>query len=368
MDSRQQDNAVQNDYGITDQIEDTIQVLKFNPNKNSQLLSSCGWDNKVRVWNINYQITQQMNNTAATIQASPATVIPFDDALISLCWQPDTRIFTGSVNGNIHAIDASTGQSGIMGKHENGVKEVVWNSNHNIVISGGWDCMLHFWDLRQQMPALSLNVGKKVYSMSLTYPLLVIGLDNRQVIYFNLNKLGGMDFKPEATFESHLRYQTRKVATFLPDGTGYAIGSIEGRVAIKHIDLNKIPQIDENTKQMTAPDDFAFRCHRMGDNMSEVYPLNDIAFNPAYGTFCTAGGDGSWIIWDKDSRSRLKLGYHQNRAPMTAIDYSANGDLLAYASGYDWAKGINYDGSFPTKLNIHYCPDSDKKKKPKQTR
>jgi mRNA export factor len=367
MSTNTTENAVLGDYSVTDQVEDTIQIIRFNPNKNSNILAGCGWDCKVRVWNINYQVNQQMNTTSATLQASPATILPFDDPLISLCWLPDTRIFTGSCNGNIYAIDASTGQSAPIGKHDSGVKDLAWNPQHNVLISGGWDCMLHFWDLRQQNPVFSLNLEKKVFSMSLSYPLLVIGLDSRIVTYFNLNKLGGMDFKPEATFESHLRYQTRRVATF-PEANGYAIGSIEGRVAIKHIDLNKAPNIDMNTKQMSSQEDFAFRCHRQGENMSEVYPVNDIAFNPVWGTFCTAGGDGSWIIWDKDSRSRLKMGFHQNKAPITAIDYSYNGDLMAYASGYDWAKGINYEGTYQPKLNIHYCPDSDKKKKPKQNK
>jgi mRNA export factor len=195
--------------------------------------------------------------------------------------------------------------------------------------------------------------------------LLVVGMADRIISYFNMNKLNGPGFAPDGTFESHLRYQTRRIAAF-PEGDGYAIGSIEGRVAIKYVDLNKVPEINPETKTMNSKDDFAFRCHRTGDNMSEVYAVNDIAFNPAYGTFCTGGGDGSWIIWDKDSRSRLKQGYHQNKAPITALDYSYNGDLLAYAAGYDWAKGIAYENSFQPKLSIHYCPDSDKKKKPKK--
>ena len=203
------------------------------------------------------------------------------------------------------------------------------------------------------------------YTMSLTYPLLVVGMADRMVSYFNFNKINQGGFNPEATFESHLRYQTRKISCF-PDGNGYAIGSIEGRVAIKYVDLNKQPEINNETKSMTHKDDFAFRCHRTGDGLTEIHSVNDIAFNQTYGTFCTAGGDGSWIIWDKDSRSRLRQGFHTNKSPITAIDYSANGDLLAYASGYDWSKGVSYEGSVPVKLNIHYCPDADKKKKAKK--
>jgi len=232
-------------------------------------------------------------------------------------------------------------------------------------MSGGYDGHLYFWDFRSQSPCFQLDFQKKIQTMSMTGPLLVVGFGDRMISYFNLNKLGGTNFVPEATFESHLRYQTRRIATF-NEADGYAIGSIEGRVAIKYIDFNKTPDINSETKSMNNPNDFAFRCHRSGENMTEVYPVHDIAFNPVYGTFCTGGGDGSWIIWDKDSRSRLKQGYHTSKAPITAVDYSFNGDLLAYASGYDWGKGIAYESSYSPKLSIHYCPDSDKKKKPKK--
>jgi len=262
-------------------------------------------------------------------------------------------------------MDLNSGKFGPIGKHEIGCKELIWMPTMNVLMSGGWDGKLNFWDLRTQNPVFSLDFQKKIYSMSMTFPLLVVGMSDRIVSYFNLNKLGGTNFVPESTFESHLRYQTRRIATF-PEADGYAIGSIEGRVAIKYIDLNKQPEINSETKTMNHKDDFAFRCHRSGEGLSEVYPVNDIAFNHSYGTFCTGGGDGSWIIWDKDSRSRLKQGFHNNRASITALDYSGNGDLLAYASGYDWSKGIAYENSFQPKLNIHYCPEADKKKKPKK--
>jgi mRNA export factor len=233
--------------------------------------------------------------------------------------------------------------------------------NYNVLLSGGWDGKLNLWDLRSPNPALSCDMGKRVYTMSLSFPLLVVGFSDRYVSYFNMNKVG-QTFQPEATFESHLKYQTRRIATF-PERDGYAIGSIEGRVAIKYVDLNRQPEINQESKSMNSKDDFAFRCHR---NNEEVYPVNDIAFNPLHGTFCTGGGDGTWIIWDKDSRSRLKQGTIQNKAPITALDYSSNGDLLAYASGYDWAKGVAYENTFQPKLSIHFCPDSEKKKKAKK--
>jgi mRNA export factor len=358
-------NATLGDYSITDQIEDTISQIKFTPNKSNLFLASCGWDCKLRIWNCQYSM-QQMTSTNVNIQTSLLYSTAFNDPLLSLAWQGEvTNIFTGCADGTINYVDLQANQTIQVGKHELGCKELIWSPNLNVLISGGWDGKLFFWDMRQQTPAMNFDFGKKIFTMSMTYPLFVVGLSDRIVTYFNMNKISGTNFGPDGTFESHLKHQTRKIATF-PEGDGYAIGSIEGRVAIKYVDLNKMPDINPESKSMTHKDDFAFRCHRGGDNLSEVYTLNDIAFNPVYGTFCTGGGDGAWIIWDKESRSRLRQGFHQNRAPITALDYSSNGDLLAYASGYDWSKGVAFENSFQPKLNIHYCPDQEKKKKAKK--
>lgn len=357
-------NATLSDYIIPDIIDDTMEQIRFIPSKNAFHLASVGWDCRLRVWNLSYS-PSGMQGTTAQIQSSLIFNNQLPDPLLSLSWQGEsTNIFTGSCDGTINMFDLNQGKNIPVGKHEIGCKELIWVPGFNCLLSGGWDGQLCFWDLRQQTPVLNYNLGKKVYTMSLSNSLLVVGMEGRTVSYFNLQK-AQQRFAPEATFESHLKYQTRCISTF-PEGDGYAIGSIEGRVAIKYVDLNKQPEINPETKSMNAKDDFAFRCHRSGEQQSEVFPVNSIAFNLTYGTFCTGGGDGSWIIWDKDSRSRLKQGFHSDRAPITALDYSGNGDLMAYASGYDWAKGIAYENSCQPKLTIHYCPDSDKKKKPKK--
>jgi mRNA export factor len=75
--------------------------------------------------------------------------------------------------------------------------------------------------------------------------------------------------------------QTRSIACFA-DGTGYALGSVEGRVAIQHIDDSKSNQ------------NFSFKCHRkeiVKGKMSDVFAVNVLSFHP-FGTFSTAGSDG----------------------------------------------------------------------------
>jgi len=355
----------QNDYIIPDPIDDTIQVLKFCQNKNAMnILAGGGWDSKIRIWDLNYSpqgINCQFNSKLVYTNS-------FSEPILSLCWQPDSvNLFSGTTDGIISCNDMNNFSSIQVGKHDLGVKELCWLGGPiNLLVSGSWDGKLCIWDMKSPNPVATFDTGKKVFSMSSVFPLLIVGLSDRQMCYFNLNKIQQIGFNPEASFESHLKYQTRCVSCF-SEGNGYALGSIEGRVAIKYIDMNRNAEVNPETKQMNTVDDFAFRCHRVGD-IADVFPVNCIAFNHLYGTFCTGGGDGTWLIWDKNSKSRLKMGHfpvqnNQPKPPITAIDYSLNGDLLAFAGGYDWSKGISGEGSFQPRLGIHYVLDGEKKKK-----
>jgi cell cycle arrest protein BUB3 len=98
--------------------------------------------------------------------------------------------------------------------------------------------------------------------------------------------------------ESPLKYQTRSVACY-PDCSGYALSSIEGRVAMEFFDSS------EEVQQQK----YSFRCHRGKEGGEDVaYPVNAIAFHPIYGTFATGGSDGLVNIWDgKKKRKIVKL-------------------------------------------------------------
>lgn len=85
--------------------------------------------------------------------------------------------------------------------------------------------------------------------------------------------------QPEQTRESSLKYQTRCIRCY-PNGTGYALGSIEGRVAMEYFD---------NSEQVQAKK-YAFKCHRRSEaGRDVVFPVNAIAFHPIFGTFATGG-------------------------------------------------------------------------------
>jgi mRNA export factor len=59
-----------------------------------------------------------------------------------------------------------------------------------------------------------------------------------------------------------------------------------------------------------------------------------------YGTFSTAGADGTISLWDKDSKQRLKTLPKAN-GTIACTAYNRTGNILAYAISYDWTKVIH---------------------------
>ena len=200
--------------------------------------------------------------------------------------------------------------------------------------------------------------------MSCNNNLLVLGLSELVMSYFNLQNLQKNIFQPELFFNSHLKEQTKKVAVF-NDGLGFIMGSIEGRVAVKFLNPNYPPKINKDTNCIQDDRDFAFRCHREGKNsICYVYAINDININPVYNSVCTVGGDGKYFIWDIKDKSKINERENINdKCPLTACAYNESGNLLAYASGYDWSKGAEVAKDYPRpKIFIHYLQNSHRKK------
>lgn len=362
------------EYMIPCTFDDTVQSMKFIPMSNANFLATGGWDCRIRIFDIKYNVMNiNTNNEDCQINANLQFGYEHSSPILSLSWDGNQgRLFTGCADGSINMIDIAKKTSNQISTHQGACREVIFHQNYNILLTGGWDGVINLFDLRTPNPTFTYKFPNRVYSMSCVRDLFVVGLSELKIAYFNLGKLQmNKSFQPDLFFSSHLKYQTRKVCVF-HDGKGFAESSIEGRVAIKHIiNINNPPQINQETgttmgKDEFGKDDFAFRCHRNTKTTpQEVYSVNDIAFNPVYGTFCTAGSDGIYCIWDRINRSRLFERTEINdKTPLTCCDYNSTGNLLAFACGYDWSRGAdeakNYTNS--TKVGIHYLPPNQRKK------
>lgn len=121
---------------------------------------------------------------------------------------------------------------------------------------------------------------------------------------------------------------------------------------------------------------FTFKAHRDKD----IYAVNSIVFNPAFGTFVTAGSDGKLYTWDKDAKVKLKsfpdsrtLSSNKNY-PTTAVipivetAFNTQGTMLAAAFGYDWSKGVSDYEELTNEIQVHICTKDEVEKKPATAR
>jgi len=174
---------------------------------------------------------------------------------------------------------------------------------------------------------------------------MVVATAERKIGMFDLRKPGvAMQW-----INSPLKFQSRCVAVF-PDCTGFALGSIEGRVAIHYL--------ESNAQRVN----FAFKCHRR--NKTQIFAVNGIDFHPVFGTFATCGSDGTFHFWDMESKQRLK-GFKQMHNSISCQAFNGNGTLYSMAVSYDWSQGASaYDRTAKNQIFLHAVKEIEIKNRP----
>lgn len=219
-----------------------------------------------------------------------------------------------------------------VGIHSEAVKGIGFIKSTNLIVSGGWDKMLKFWDGRQQQPVHQVQLADKIYDLDVQENMMVVACAGRKIYAYDVQ---GQPREHERK-ESTLKHQTRCIAAF-PDTTGYAVGSIEGRVAIEYV------------ARVPGKEKFAFKCHRK--DTSTVFSVNAIAFHKGYGTFATVGGDGVVNFWDKDNKQRLKI-FPSRGETISCAAFNTPGNIFAYGVSYDWSKGASHYNPATSKNEI----------------
>nr|CAD7456097.1 unnamed protein product [Timema tahoe] len=336
------------DFEVTSPPDDSISSLAFSPATIPQnFLIAGSWDNNVRCW--------EVEQTGKTIPKSMQTM---QGPVLDVCWSDDgTKVFMASCDKMVKCWDLGSNQTLQVAQHDAPVKTCHWVKGpaYSCLMTGSWDKTLNgvynthdwlvgqdtqgvynthdwlFWDTRSAAPMMTINLPERVYCADVDYPMAVVGTAGRGLIVYQL------EGKPQEykRIESPLKYQHRCLSIFRDkkkSPTGYALGSVEGRVAIQYVN----PQ---NPK-----DNFTFKCHRSNgapNGYQDIYPVNDIAFHPIHGTLATVGSDGSFSFWDKDARTKLKPSEAMEQ-PITRCCFNSNGQIFAYAVSYDWSKGHEF--------------------------
>jgi len=314
-----------NDVLVMNCPNDTISCLTFSPSNNFLVAGS--WNKDACCWDI------QSNGVAV-----PKAKISHNAPILCAAFASDgQRVFTGSCDMTAKQWSLATNQTTQVAAHDAPIKEIFWINEGNLLVTGSWDKTVRYWDTRQPRAVCSVPMPERVYCMDVLFPLMVVGTAERHLLIYDLRKPTNC-FRQ---FASPLKFQSRCVANF-PDRSGFAVGSIEGRVGISHVEQKDLKK------------NFAFKCHRQNN---DVYAVNSISFHQRYGTFATCGSDGTYVFWDKDSKQRLKL-FNRNAQPITCSAFNRDGTIFGYATGYDWSKGAeNWDKTKLPQIYLHPVQD-----------
>lgn len=292
---------------------DGITSLRFCGD--GDLLLASAWDGTVRLYDPVHNVPRHTSNHGAPV--------------LDATFESEGVIYSAGLDHKVKRYGIVAGNESVLGQHDAPVKCVEWLPSRGLLASAGWDRTLRLWDPRAA-PAgkavATVVLPGKAYSMSASDGRLVVAMSGRHVDIYDLRSLESG--KPEQRRESSLKFQTRCVRCFA-DGAGYALSSVEGRVAMEFFDLGDEAQAKK----------YAFKCHRRSEGGRDVvYPVNAIAFNAAYGTFATGGCDGVVSIWDGANKKRLHqvAGYPTSVA---ALAFNASATLMAVASSYTFEQG-----------------------------
>lgn len=319
------DNAG-SEYTLTPPPGDGVSAVEFAPSANV-VLSAC-WDSKLRLYDVTPNRLVHAFDTKA--------------ACLDCCFVDNRTGVCGGLDRTVRVYDLGEGGAPTtLGSHENGVRCVGYSRERECVLSGGWDGAVHAWDPRSAGSAAarvaSMNVTQKVFTMDMIHDKLVVGTAERRIICYDLRNLA----QPLWDRESSLKYQTRCIRIF-PDGSGFAIASIEGRVAVEYFDA------EAEAKK------YSFKCHRSAEG--RVFPVNSIAFHPHYGTFATGGCDGFVNIWDGQNKKRLsQLPCYQTS--VASLSFNHDGSMLAVAASYTFEEGEKDHP--PDQVYIRMIADTD---------
>ncbi|KAK2865371.1 hypothetical protein FQN49_003647 [Arthroderma sp. PD_2] len=301
---------VSKDVDLDNPPEDSISELVWSPIANHIAVAS--WDKSVRIYDV-----------SRSIKGEGMALLSFPSPVLSCAWSPDgSKVIGSGADGSARLIDLGSNdshgsQAQQVAQHDAPVRTVrmiqIPSSHSPIAITGSWDRKVKYWDLRQSIPIGTLACPERVYAMEVNGSQLLVAMAECHIGLVDLNQPTTIAKTPQST----LKHQTRTVS-WIPDGSGYGIGSIEGRCGINYV--------DESNKS-------------------------------------TAGSDGTFCFWDKDAHHRLKA--FSVGGAITSTSFNLDGSIFAYAVSYDWSKGYSHNTrDYPTKAVLH--PVSDAECKPKQ--
>jgi mRNA export factor len=316
----------------------------------TDLLVSSNWDGGVRVWEVKHTPPSGLLSKPSIQTMFKGKTMHANNApVLSACFTTDGIVSGGCDKAvRLWRLDGTTPLNTVprqIGLHDAPVKSVGYLKDKGLVVSGGWDSKVKFWDSRSTRPVHEFQLPGRVFDLDVSdnETRMVVATSDRNVLIFDLQQ-GPRKIQE---MKSKLAYQTRCVKVS-PDGTGFGIGGLEGRVQLQKI----------QPTAMLKKEWFRFKTKSLQDDNS-AYCVNSISFYNHHHnklTIATATSEGVLKFWNAtDQKVMNKTNFSKLDQPITSTAFNRDGNLFAYSSSYDWSKGsAHYSPSKPNDIFIHY--------------
>jgi mRNA export factor len=106
----------------------------------------------------------------------------------TLCtaFSSDEKVILGGGDKSVRVWQFDAEVVPLLGEHDAPVNSVGFLPSINLVVSGGWDKKLKFWDPRQQNPATSFDMPGSVHAMDVRDRILVVGTSDHSIISYDV--------------------------------------------------------------------------------------------------------------------------------------------------------------------------------------
>uniref|UniRef100_A0A1J3IWV0 Mitotic checkpoint protein BUB3.3 n=1 Tax=Noccaea caerulescens TaxID=107243 RepID=A0A1J3IWV0_NOCCA len=301
-------------------IEDAVSRLRFSPESNNLLVAS--WDSYLRLYNVE--------------SSSLIVELYSGAALLDCCFENESTSYSSGSDGFIRRYDLNAGAVDTIGRHDDIATSVLCSYEKGEVISTGVDEKIKFWDTRQgESLVFSTDAGAAVRCITVSGNKLVVCVEAAMHIYDLRNV-----HQPFQSYASQVEVPIRCI-TSVPYSRGYAVGSVDGQVALDFPNTSCSSEIN-----------YTFRCHpkSMKGRLNGTC-INAIEFSPCgSGNFVTGDNEGYVISWNAKSKKRLfELPRYSNSVASLAFNHT--GELLAVASSHTYQEAKEKEE--PPQVFIH---------------
>ncbi|KAF0915488.1 hypothetical protein E2562_036532 [Oryza meyeriana var. granulata] len=279
--------------------------LRFAPSSNKLIVSS--WDSGLRLYDAD----------ASELRLEAKS----EAALLDCCFQDEAVALTGGSDGSVARYDLHSGAQGIVGLHGEVVSCIEFSHMTGQVVTATLDKRLLFWDAqtRNMSPSSIITLDSDVASLSVC-DMYILAAVEREVYIYDMRNLTG----PVKSKDSPVEYHIKNLHSS-PEWNGYAVGSVDGVVALKYFDHGTDGDMG-----------YVFRCHpKSRDGRSNLVPTNSIAIHPFDKTFVTGDNEGYAIVWDAQSKKKLHE-FPIYSGSVASIAYNHNGQLFAVVSNFTY--------------------------------